>query len=153
MISELYTALTSALKNIKDGEGEDAPRLVKHIDLWNQNVAFIEEESPWPRPAVFIEFGEISWSPLGGARKLLSGTCPVILHVVTDWKGGTADGDATMAASVASMDLSERIGAEVLKTTGNSFHNIRLVSSIPNHNHEDIIESIERYAITIEREV
>lgn len=153
MISELYTALTSALKNIKDGEGEDAPRLVKHIDLWNQNVAFIEEESPWPRPAVFIEFGEISWSPLGGARKLLSGTCPVILHVVTDWKGGTADGDATMAASVASMDLSERIGAEVLKTTGHSFHNIRLVSSIPNHNHEDIIESIERYAITIEREV
>lgn len=57
MISELYTALTAALKNIKDGEGEDAPRLVKHIDLWNQNVAFIEEESPWPRPAVFIEFG------------------------------------------------------------------------------------------------
>ena len=153
MISELYTALTAALKNIKDGEGEDAPRLVKHIDLWNQNVAFIEEESPWPRPAVFIEFGEISWSPLGGARKLLSGTCPVILHVVTDWKGGTADGDATMAASVASMDLSERIGAEVLKTAGHSFHNIRLVSSIPNHNHEDIIESIERYAITIEREV
>lgn len=72
---------------------------------------------------------------------------------MTDWKGGTADGDVTMAASVASMDLSERIGAEVLKTTGNSFHNIRLVSSIPNHNHEDIIESIERYAITIEREV
>lgn len=153
MISELYTALTAALKNIKDGEGEDAPRLVKHIDLWNQNVAFIEEESPWPRPAVFIEFGEISWSPLGGARKLLSGTCPVILHVVTDWKGGTADGDVTMAASVASMDLSERIGAEVLKAFGNSFHNIRLVSSTPNHNHEDIIESIERYAITIEREV
>ena len=153
MISELYTALTAALKNIKNGEGEDAPRLVKHIDLWNQNVAFIEEESPWPRPAVFIEFGEITWSPLAGARKLLSGTCPVILHVVTDWKGGTADGDVTMAASVASMDTSERISAEVLKTTGNSFHNIRLVSSIPNHNHEDIIESIERYAITIEREV
>lgn len=153
MISELYTALTAALKNIKDGEGEDAPRLVKHIDLWNQNVAFIEEESPWPRPAVFIEFGEITWSPLAGARKLLSGTCPVILHVVTDWKGGTADGDVTMAASVASMDLSERIGAEVLKATGNSFHNVRLVSSTPNHNHEDIIESIERYAITIEREV
>ena len=151
MISELYTALTAALRNIKDGEGEDAPRLVKHIDLWNQNVTFIEEESPWPRPAVFIEFGEITWSPLAGARKLLSGTCPVILHVVTDWKGGTADGDATMAESVASMDLSERISAEVLKTTGNSFYNIRLVSSISNHNHEDIIESIERYAITIER--
>lgn len=153
MISELYTALTAALKNIKDGEGEDAPRLVKHIDLWNQNVAFIEDESPWPRPAVFIEFGEITWSPLAGARKLLSGTCPVILHVVTDWKGGTADGDATMAESVASMDTSERISAEVLKASDSCFHNVRLVSSTPNHNHEDIIESIERYAITIEREV
>ena len=153
MISELYNALTDALKNIKDGDGEDASRLIRHIDLWNQNVTFIEDESPWPRPAVFIEFGEVSWTSLGGAKKLLTGSCPVILHVVTDWKGGTADGEQTRDASVASMDLSERISAEVLRATGGSFHNIRLISSIPNHNHEDIVECIERYAVTIERTI
>lgn len=153
MISELYNALTEALKNIKDGEGEDAPRLIKHIDLWNQNVEFIEDEQPWDRPAVFIEFGEIQWSTIGGASVLLRGVCPVTLHVVTDWMGGTADGEATRQASVASMDLSEKISAEVLKIRGESFHNIKLESSAPNHNHEDIIESIERYSVIVERQI
>lgn len=127
--------------------------LIRHIDLWNQNVEFIEDEQPWQRPAVFIEFGEIQWSTIGGASILLRGVCPLTLHVVTDWMGGTADGETTRQASVVSMDLSEQISAEVLKIRGESFHNIRLESSAPNHNHEDIIESIERYSVIVERQI
>lgn len=153
MISELYNALTEALKKVTEGDTVGDPALIKHIDLWNQNVEFIEEEQPWPRPAVFIEFGEITWSPFSGMAKGLRGTCPIILHVVTDWKGSTADGASTRCRSVASMDLSERISKEVLAIEGSSFHNICLVSSITNHNHEDIVESIERYTVTVEREV
>lgn len=36
MITEIYNAITDAIKAI-DGV------LIKHIDLWNQNVEFIEE--------------------------------------------------------------------------------------------------------------
>lgn len=133
------------------GFGEVA--LIRHIDLWNQNVAFIEDEQPWPRPAAFIEFGEITWSPLTGPSRLLQGQCPVLIHIVTDWKGSTAVGTPTKAESVASMDLSENVSREVLGIRGESFHNIKLQGSATNHNHEDIVESIERYAVTVEREV
>ena len=30
---------------------------IKHIDLWNHNVEFIEQEEYWERPAVFIDSG------------------------------------------------------------------------------------------------
>ena len=37
MITELYTAIAEALKGVEDG-------IIQHIDLWNQNVEFIEED-------------------------------------------------------------------------------------------------------------
>ena len=54
MISSIYEALARALESIED----DGGRLIRHVDLWNRNVEFIEDEQLWPRPAVFIEFGE-----------------------------------------------------------------------------------------------
>ena len=36
--------------------------VVKHVDLWNRNVEFIEDEDAWPRPAVFIEFEAVKWT-------------------------------------------------------------------------------------------
>lgn len=32
---------------------------VQHVDLYNENVEYVDEESPWQRPAVFIEIGDI----------------------------------------------------------------------------------------------
>lgn len=43
MRKELYRLLCSELKAID---------LIKHIDLWNHNVEFIEQEENWERPAV-----------------------------------------------------------------------------------------------------
>ena len=151
MISELYTAIAAALKTIPESEAEGAPALVKHIDLWNQNVEFIEEEAPWPRPAVFIEFGEFVWDPYTGPAGGLTAKPYVTLHVVTDWAGSTADGEATQAAAVAAMDLSEKISEVLYGLAGTTFRNLKLVSSQPNHNHEEVVESIERYSVTVER--
>ena len=36
---------------------------VQHVDLYNENVEYVDEESPWERPAVFIEFDDIEWRP------------------------------------------------------------------------------------------
>ena len=47
MRKELYRMLCRELKAID---------LIKHIDLWNHNVEFIEQEENWERPAVFVEF-------------------------------------------------------------------------------------------------
>ncbi len=148
MISELYTALTTALKTVKDNNNV---AIIKHIDLWNRNVEFIEEDTPWQRPAVFIEFGEVQWRPYSGSTCGLIGNMPVTLHVVTDWAGPTADGETTSAASVASMDLSEKICAKLQGLYGTNFRDLCLMSSAPNHDHEEVVESIERYVVKLSR--
>ena len=48
MRKELYNILCKELKEVGGG-------LIKHIDLWNHNVEFIEQEENWERPAVFVE--------------------------------------------------------------------------------------------------
>jgi hypothetical protein len=59
---------------------------VKHIDIWNNQVAFIEEEQPFPTPAVFIEFQPINWRFQGGAVR--EAQVSIDLHVVTDSRTG-----------------------------------------------------------------
>ncbi len=49
----LYLGLTEALKELRDESGQP---LIRHIDLWNEQVEFIEQEEPFDTPAVFIEF-------------------------------------------------------------------------------------------------
>ena len=41
MRKELYTALKAAMEKIE---------AVKHVDLWNHNVEFIEQEDSWAVP-------------------------------------------------------------------------------------------------------
>ena len=71
MRKEIYLALAQRLlNNLKLVDGVHLPLLtaneeeiyrehesvIKHVDLWNNNVEFIEEDEVWARPAVFIEF-------------------------------------------------------------------------------------------------
>lgn len=84
MRKELFNAIKAKLAS-------DVPE-VQHIDLWNHNVEFVEQEEGWARPAVFVEFGKIEWSPFQGGSQRGKGL--VTIHLVTDW------------ATVAMMQLS-----------------------------------------------
>jgi hypothetical protein len=53
-----------------------------HIDIWNNQIAFIDEEPPFSTPAVFIEFAPIRWQWDGGAA--YEADITFTLHVVTD---------------------------------------------------------------------
>lgn len=127
MRKELYAAIKVAIEKVKE---------VKHIDLWNHNVEFIEQEEGWERPAVFVEFGPITWLPYAGGG--YHGEGSVRLHVVTDWvEGGQEAAWALIAQIREAMDRVENKG----------FHGLRLTETMTNHNHEDILESIEGYAV------
>jgi hypothetical protein len=128
MRKELYTAIVAKLK-------QDVPEVV-HIDLWNHNVEFIEQEEVWSRPAVFVEIGTISWSPFHG--KWLRGNGQVRIHVVTDWLEG---------GQHAAWDLSNKIRQTLKGLCGDSFNGMELVTTDTNHNHEDILESIDSYDV------
>ncbi len=124
---ELYAAIRTAMAKIEE---------VKHIDLWNHNVEFIEEEAGWERPAVFVEFGPIAWQPyVGGGYR---GDGSVRLHIVTDWMEGGQE---------AAWDLIVKIREAMERVYGYGIHGLYLTETLTNHNHEDILESIEGYAV------
>lgn len=128
MRKELFNAIKTKLAN-------DVPE-VKHIDLWNHNVEFIEQEDGWERPAVFVEFATIEWSPFQGGVQRGKGI--VSIHIVTDWTEGEYD---------AASDISRKIYSALDGLCGEDFNGMALASTNTNHNHEEILESIDNYAV------
>lgn len=128
MRKDLFNAIKTKLAS-------DVPE-VKHIDLWNHNVEFIEQEDMWERPAVFVEFGKIEWAPFQGGSQRGRGI--VTIHLVTDWTEGGHD---------AAFDLSHRVYKALDGLSGESFNGLSLMETNTNHNHEEILESIDSYAV------
>ena len=100
----IYLGLTEWLKGLKDGDGQP---LIRHIDLWNEQVEFIEQEEPFATPAVFIEFRPVQWATLGGTAQ--QADVPFRLHVVTTWQGSAKDGSPFRADALDRFDLLDRI--------------------------------------------
>lgn len=131
MRKELYSVIRSKLSAIEE---------IKHIDLWNQNVEYIEQEQNWERPAVFVEFCPIQWKAIVNGVEYRAE--PLIkLHIVTDWVEGALDG-----TELSVFELPESIHKALTCTDGETFLELDLVESDTNHNHEEIVESVEVYS-------
>ena len=137
MRKEIYESVMEALAGMPGTP-------VKHVDLWNHNVEFIEQEDAWERPAVFVEFGSIEWREVGAGEHRTSGV--LRLHIVTDWAGSTAMGSEEREESLRVFGLCEAIRRAVLGMSGEHFCNVRLIGSETNHNHEELVESIEVFS-------
>lgn len=158
MRKELYKAICDRLGRLyklPDGsvceliDGMEAPegaeRLIPHIDLWNHNVEFIEQEENWARPAVFVEFCPIRWNALVNGVEYRAEP-QVNLHIVTDWAGAASDGSELKEEALEVFDLPELIHEKLSCMDGETFRVFDLEESRTNHNHEDIVESIEVYS-------
>ena len=118
-----------------DVDDELYPCAIKHIDLWNHNVEFLEQEAPWPRPAVFIEFVPFKWHAVVPGVEYRAQ--PLInLHVLTDWAEQNDIGE---------FRLLDKIHKLLAGLEGENFMEFDIDSSATNHNHEDIVENIETY--------
>lgn len=152
MIKNLYLAIVAALKEVKDDNGN---QYFKSFDLWNQNVEFLEEDEPFDRPAVFIEFDPISWQTLGGKNQ--EAVAAVRLHIVTDWHANTADNVAAefRTQALAYLDAPSRVlkamqGLVIQPTATMRCSNTwTRTQSIVNHNHEKYVDSVEVYTTHI----
>lgn len=145
MIKEIYKDIAGVLAVRLDGS-------VRHTDLWNEQVAFIGEETPFDFPAVFVQFGQIDWKPVNTGNGLCwMGECAVSLHIVDSWPGSSAAGSPGMDDALGVFDLAERIHEALEGLHGSGYDRLRLVSSLINHNHEDIIENIEVYKTKLYR--
>ena len=113
MRKELYNEICNHLRKLyrlPDGsvchhvEGTDVPegaeRIIKHIDLWNHNVEFIEQEENWARPAVFVEFKPIKWAGMcGGCRLTVGGQTKFACVDGPDFDGHLVDFDEAIERS------------------------------------------------------
>lgn len=148
MREELYRKLTGKLGELCiDVAGEyylggkemdaDAPeRAIKHIDLWNHNVEFIEQEQGWERPAVFVEFQPIQWQAIVTGVEYRA-QAVINLHVVTDW---------TEISNIDQFRLLGEMHKLIAGLEGETFADLDLIGSTTNHNHEEIVENIESYS-------
>lgn len=155
MRKELYNKLRTHLHALcvnAAGEYAIAPaemddelcnRAIKHIDLWNHNVEFIEQETAWERPAVFVEFEPIQWITIVPGVEYRA-EASVRLHIVMDW--APTEGDNGMDGSGRFFELPDKIHDAIAGLEGKEFAELTLKESITNHNHEDIVESIEVYS-------
>lgn len=135
MRKELYNLLCEKLGEIED---------IKHIDLWNHNVEFIEQEENWARPAVFVEFCPIQWNAIVPGVEYRAEPL-VKLHIVTDWEGSADAGSQFKEEALKVFDLVDMIHRKLVCLDGETFMQLDLVESQTNHNHEDIVENIEVY--------
>lgn len=101
MRKELYNLLCKELKEVGDG-------MIRHIDLWNHNVEFIEQEENWARPAVFVEFCPIRWKAIVSGVEYRAEP-EVRLHIVTDWKGAASVDSPFREEALEVFDLPELI--------------------------------------------
>lgn len=152
MREELYRKLKSRLEALcinaageyyerpddADTDDELYPRAIKHVDLWNHNVEFLEQEAPWPRPAVFVEFVPFKWHTVVPGVEYRAQPM-VNLHIVTDW---------AEQKNIGEFRLLGRIHGLLAGLEGETFVEFDIDSSATNHNHEDIVENIETYTCT-----
>ena len=138
MRKELYNLLCKELKEV--GEGA-----IKHLDLWNHNVEFIEQEANWARPAVFVEFCPIRWNAIVAGVEYRAEP-EVKLHIVTDWRGSSSGDSPFREEALEVFDLPELIHERLSCLEGETFKVFDLVESQTNHDHEEIVETIEVYS-------
>lgn len=132
----MYKLLVNELKKIEE---------IQHVDLWNHNVEFIEDETPWARPAVFVEFAPLLYSAIAHGAEYRVNDLIFRLHVVTDWKGVYRVDTGFNEEALEVFDLCEKIHRQLLTVKSDVFKELDRVESSTNHNHEDIIDNIEEY--------
>ena len=140
MRKKLYQAITQRLT-------DQCPD-IKHIDLWNVHIAELQATTAFPLPAVFIEYEQFDYVQLG--HHAVGANVPIRLHIVTrsvTCTGGSKD--KRQAAALQFFDTINDVNKALVTLNGNGFSTFMHTSSVTNHNHADLIESIERYVTRV----
>jgi hypothetical protein len=142
MIKEIYTSIQTALENIKNAEGNP---LFKHFDLWNQNVQFIEQDSPFETPACFVEFQPIGWETIG--NRVQETTLSIRLHVVTPWYGQSSKISPVQSEMLDYLNIPDFVLNALQGMIIEKVGVLTRTASEINHNHERYVDSVEIYQL------
>jgi hypothetical protein len=106
----IYLSIVERLKQIKNTDDE---QVIKHFDIWNNNLEYIEDEQPFNTPAVFVEFQSINWRYQ--ANKLYNTDLVAIrLHIVTQRNAPTAHENDCELQSLEFFDIIDSIRKSII---------------------------------------
>ena len=113
---------------------------IQHIDLWNENVDFMQEDPEYQLPAVFVEFGEINWQPLTSSNPGVwdRGEGELRLHIVTSWSDD---------AYAEAWSLTDEVVETMRGTAGDLFGMFYPSQSLTCHSYTAVMENVEVYAV------
>lgn len=121
---------------------------IKHVGLWNQEMAALEDDAPYELPALFIEFGNIEWGTYAKGEdggRFAVGEGQVKYHLLCGWHNETDD--------LLPFLLSEKV-TNALTAINSSIYNMYYPSvTYTNHDHADIVESGEAFRVKYYRSI
>lgn len=121
---------------------------VAFVDLWNNQVRTLNGGSAFPFAAVFIEFEAVEWKQQNMAAR--RGSLAVRLHVVTRAVATHGHNDPRMDEALAVFDLLDAVNAAMQGLRGPNFSGFMLITSATNHDHDEIVENVERYVCGVQ---
>lgn len=147
MLKNLYLAIEQKLMAVTDGQ--DRP-VFKHFDLWNRQVEFIEQETPFDTPAVFVEFMPVEWRT--DKSNTQDATLSFRLHIVTPWYANTAANvidPGIRATALEYLDIPtlvfKALHGQPCEFGSGNFNPLHRTASVVNHDHERFVDSVEEY--------
>lgn len=147
MLKDLYLAIEQKLMAVTDGQGQP---VFRHFDLWNRQVEFVEQETPFVTPAVFVEFMPVEWHNDKSAAQ--DAMLSFRLHIVTHWYANTAANLVDPGIRATALDyldipslVFKALNRQPCEFGSGNFSPLCRTASIVNHDHERFVDSIEEY--------
>lgn len=123
---------------------------IKHVGLWNQEMAALEDDAPYELPALFIEFGNIEWGTYAKGEedydRFAVGEGQVKYHLLCGWHNETDD--------LLPFLLSEKVNNALAAIPNSAIYSMFYPSiTYTNHDHADIVESGEAFKVKYYRSI
>lgn len=114
LIPDEYTDLRKSMENTPD---------IEYIDMWHEQISFMEEEHQFPSPAVFIEFNTLGIEDEGLLVQRLH--TQIDFRLFYETYSDTSEGAIMQEEALAFLDLLTLLGMMFHGRTGKTFGTLR----------------------------
>ncbi|HCY81524.1 MAG TPA: hypothetical protein DHV22_07970, partial [Xanthomarina gelatinilytica] len=116
----LYTELAEKLATIEE---------LQWLDLWHNQINFLDDEHPFPTPAVFLSFRSLTISD--ASDKLQDVVAQVDAYVYYETFLDTFNGAYNQQDALAFLDLMDKVNAKLHASTGLNYSSMRRTAFNP----------------------
>lgn len=118
-------------------------KLVKQVDLFNNQFAHLDEESVIKYPCVLIEFADIAWRQLG--KHCQQGELTINLYVATRSKGRTTIAERLTPPATEYLELLDALHIAMRDLRLAYASTFTRTASSTDHDHDDLIVNVESF--------